>query len=185
MPYIDIIHESSATGELKTIYDSLIEQRGKVANIMKIQSLNPATIQTHMALYLSIMFRKSELSRAEREMVAVVVSAVNGCHYCVNHHAEALNHYWKDTERTAQLATDYNELHLSQRERAMLTYATKLTVAPGDMSDVDTASLRTAGLSDSAILDLTLVISYFNFVNRIAMGLGVEFSEEEVTGYKY
>lgn len=59
----------------------------------------PDTMVKHLDLYLSIMFSKTNLTREEKEILAVVVSKNNNCDYCVNHHAEALNHYWKDSER--------------------------------------------------------------------------------------
>ncbi len=67
---------------------------------------------------------------------------------------------------------------------AMLAYAVKLTRSPGDVSEEDVSMLRSAGLADNEILDVALVTSYFNFVNRIALGLGVGWTEEEISGYK-
>jgi len=93
MAFIDIIKPDEATDSLKKIYAELKQKRGKLARIHKIQSLNPRTIVTHMDLYMSIMFSKSPLSRAQREMMAVVVSAANQCEYCQLHHGEALNRY--------------------------------------------------------------------------------------------
>ncbi|MDQ3522084.1 MAG: carboxymuconolactone decarboxylase family protein, partial [Gemmatimonadota bacterium] len=62
-------------------------------------SLHPAAMQAHMDLYMAVMFQRSGISREERELIAVVVSAANRCAYCVSHHAAALNAYWKDQER--------------------------------------------------------------------------------------
>ena len=59
MPYINVIEHSQAEGQLKSIYDDLVEKRGKLAEVHKIQSLNPPTIVAHMDLYMSIMFGKS------------------------------------------------------------------------------------------------------------------------------
>lgn len=89
MAFIDIIEPEEADGKLKEIYKELEQKRGKLAQIHKIQSLNPETITTHMDLYMSIMFSKLPLSRAQREMMAVVVSAANECEYCQLHHGEA------------------------------------------------------------------------------------------------
>ena len=87
-----------ADGKLEAIYAELIEKRGKVSNILKVHSLNPEAMADHLDLYMTVMFGTSGLSRAEREAVAVVVSATNDCPYCVNHHAEALRRYIKDEE---------------------------------------------------------------------------------------
>ena len=128
MSWIDEVDVSEADGKLAEMYAALIEQRGKVSNILKVHSLSPEAMGNHLDLYMTLMFGKSGLSRAEREAIAVVVSANNDCDYCVNHHAEALRRYIKD--------------------------------------------------------DLTLIVAYFNFVNRIALGLGVTFDADELTGYR-
>jgi uncharacterized peroxidase-related enzyme len=186
MPFIDIIEPEEATGDLKEIYEDLQKKRGKLAQIHKIQSLNPDSIVKHMDLYMSIMFSKSPLSRAQREMMAVVVSAANKCEYCQLHHGEALNHYWKDQDRVDQLRRDYQQLDLDDLDKELCRLARKLTLNPGNIDEAtDIAPLKEQGLTDRGLLDAVLVISYFNFVNRIVMGLGVEASQQEVQGYKY
>lgn len=140
----------------------------------------------HMDLYMEIMFSKSPLSRAEREMIAVVVSAANGCEYCQEHHGQALLHYWKDEQKVMQLRMDYRKLNLSEREESLCTYAVDLTEEPDRFEENDgTSVLRNSGLDDRAILDATLVVSYFNFVNRIVLSLGVPLEEDKGAGYKY
>jgi uncharacterized peroxidase-related enzyme len=81
MAWIRIIRESEATGKLKKMYDKLIEPWGGVDNIMKIHSLNPRSLWAHFEFYAAVMRGKSDLSRAQREMIAVVVSSINQCHY--------------------------------------------------------------------------------------------------------
>jgi uncharacterized peroxidase-related enzyme len=78
MAWIEVIDEKDAEGPLAAIYESL---GGKLDNILKIHSLHPESLDAHMALYKNIMFGRSPLGRAEREMVAVVVSVANHCHY--------------------------------------------------------------------------------------------------------
>jgi len=185
MPYIRQINENEAEGKLKEYYESLIKSRGKLSNIMKIHSLNPASMMAHMDLYLKIMFGKTALKRYENELIAVVVSSVNKCDYCMKHHGEALNFYWKDKERINLVITNYKSAELSERELKIVEHAVKLTKEPFNVEEKDVRELREAGLTDDEILSVNLVVSYFNFVNRIALGLGVEFSEEEIKGYKY
>ena len=81
MTYIDIIDEQDAKGILKKEYERGILRSGKVFNILKIMSRSPAALRDAMAMYLTIMFGKSDLSRAQREMLATVVSKVNHCYY--------------------------------------------------------------------------------------------------------
>lgn len=132
---------------------------------------------------MTLMFGKSGLSRAEREAIAVVVSASNECPYCVSHHAEALKRYVDDDVLKMLSEADGLET-LEPRLSNIVRHAEKLTSAPGAMTEVDLGELRAVGLSDKDILDLTLIVGYFNFVNRIALGLGVEFSDDEVAGYR-
>lgn len=81
MAWIKIIHEQEADGELKAFYSNLIEPWGGVDNIMKIHSLNPASLSGHSELYKTLMRGRSDLTRVQREMIAVVVSALNRCRY--------------------------------------------------------------------------------------------------------
>lgn len=186
MARIEVKQYDKATGRLKEIYDDLIKSRGKLADVHTIQSLRPESIVAHMDLYMEIMYSKSELSRAEREMIAVVVSKGNECIYCQTHHAQALNAYWKDDQKTEQLKADFRQLDLTDKEMKLCEYAHIVTKNPGSAEQQDyTQSLKETGLSDSAILDATLVIAYFNFVNRIVLSLGVHLEEDQGSGYKY
>lgn len=132
------------------------------------------------------MFSKTALTRGEKEMIAVVVSVANGCRYCQTHHGTALNQYWKDEKRLQQLVADYETAGLSQKERAICAFAVHLTKHPAQHESTDfTAPMKAAGLSDEAILDVALVISYFNFVNRMVLSLGVELEAQGGEGFKY
>ena len=183
MSWITEIDAEEAGEKLAAVYAELIEKRGKISNILKVHSLNPDALGNHLDLYMTIMFGKSGLSRAEREAIAVVVSASNDCAYCVNHHVEALRRYIKDEETLSMLASADGLETLEPRLSNIVRHAEKLTTAPGAMTEVDLGELRAVGLSDQDILDVSLITAYFNFVNRIALGLGVVYSDEEVSGY--
>ncbi len=81
MAWIKMVKPEVATGELKKEYAKAVKRAGKVFNILKVQSLNPKTLQASMALYLATMHAPSGLSRAERELLAVIVSSTNDCFY--------------------------------------------------------------------------------------------------------
>lgn len=186
MAWIDTIDESDATGPLEDAYAAVASARGKLSNIMRVHSLRPAAMRAHMDLYLELMFTRSGLSRADRELIAVVVSATNECSYCVRHHAEALNAYWKDDARVDAVIADYRSApDLTSRHRTMLDYAVQLTREPAAVAETSVQRLREVGFSDEDILDVNLITSYFNFVNRIAEGLGVDLTEDEVGGFRY
>jgi uncharacterized peroxidase-related enzyme len=185
MASIETILPEDATGELKSIYDGLIKSRGKVADVHMIQSLNPESITKHMDLYMTIMFGKSPIKRVHREMMAVIVSKANQCEYCQVHHLEAVNSYWKDDTKSEQLRANYKQAALDEKELAMCDYADILTKHPERSNDESLITpLKAQGLNDRAILDATLVIAYFNFVNRIVLSLGVTL-EENPGGYNY
>jgi uncharacterized peroxidase-related enzyme len=183
MSWIEEIEVDEADGKLAEMYAELTERRGKISNILKVHSLNPQAMSDHLGLYMTLMFGKSGLSRAEREAVAVVVSATNECEYCINHHTEALRRYIDDEETLGMLATADGLETLEPRLSNIVRHAERLTVAPAAMTDSDLEELRAVGLGDKDILDLTLIVGYFNFVNRIAVGLGVSYSADELSGY--
>ncbi len=185
MAWIKTIPEDKATGDLKRTYEHVLRTRGKVSNIMRVQSLNPNALRSFLDLYVTLLFGKSGLARAEREMIATIVSAHNGCEYCVTHHGEALAFYLKNDERLEDFKKGSAPHDLSPRVRALMDYAVKLTSEPGKMSETDIETLQENGVSDSEILDLVLTIAYMNLVTRIANGLGVEHDEQEARGYKY
>lgn len=185
MPYIDVIGYDRANADLRQIYDDLIASRGKLANVHMIQSLNPRTIVSHMSLYMDIMFGPSPLKRYQREMLGVVVSAANECAYCVAHHRNALLHFWRDEQQADALIANTIPIGIGEADLALCAFARRLSLVPGLSSNDQIVSLRALGFGDRAILDATLVIAYFNFVNRVVKGLGVDVDEEESGGYRY
>ncbi|MFC2119516.1 hypothetical protein ACFLQ4_00455 [Bacteroidota bacterium] len=92
---------------------------------------------------------------------------------------------YHDKRHLNQAVEDFRKLDLTEKQKAMLEFAEKLTLYPGKMEEDDVKSLRENGFSDEEILSITLITNYFNFVNRVANALGVDFSEEEIKGYKY
>ncbi|MGQ0535644.1 MAG: peroxidase-related enzyme [Methanobacteriota archaeon] len=188
MAVIRVVGEDEASGRLKEIYDEIRRARGSVADAMKVHSLLPETMEAHMRLYLAVQFGpKGEggLGRPEREMLAVVVSAANRCDYCVAHHSDALGKYWEDADRVAMLARDFQRAGLTPAEEALCRFADRLTRSAGSVHEGDVATLRTHGFADEAILQAILTVSYFNFVNRLALATGIDPAEDRAKAYKY
>jgi len=185
LAWIQIVPEDKATGDLKRAYEAVTRTRGKVSNIMRAQSLNPNAMRAFLELYVTLVFGKSGLSRSEREMIATTISAHNRCDYCVSHHGEALRFYLKNGDQLDSFRRGQQPKNLSPRAKALIDYAVKLTLEPGNILKEHLETLRSTGISDSEILDLVLLTGYMNFVNRIAQGLGVEHDEQEARGYKY
>ncbi len=185
VPYIRVIDEDEAEGPLFKLYDEIQSKRGRLSNVLKIQSLDPKGLEAHLDLYMALVFGKGPLSRRERELIAVVVSSANGCEYCYTHHGEALNKYVKDDAFIQQAIKDYTQLDLPAGERALCDYAVGLTKTPGEGRSDAVEALRAAGFDDEAILQATSITAYFNFVNRMVHGLGVELEGDDARDYDY
>lgn len=181
--WIRIVEPEEAEGDLKAAYDATLSKRGALAAVHKIHSLHPETLTAHMALYMELLFGQSPLTRREREAIAVAVSRTNGCAYCVAHHSEALSRYEKSPELLA--AVREGRWHaLDARASRLCLYAERLTRDPASVRQSEIESLRGTGLDDRAILDAAQIAAYFNFVNRLVLGLGVGL-EAEREGYRY
>jgi uncharacterized peroxidase-related enzyme len=173
MPFIPMIDEARAQGELVELYDRIAGARGGVADVMRIQSLNPPALAAHFELYKTLLFGRSELDRRTREMIGVLVSATNECAYCVAHHSQPLRAYGVDEQIIAALAEGRIPEGLSGALEHLLSWVREQTATPNARRDaVDT--LREFGWSDSAILDAAMITGYFAMVNRVVLALGVD-----------
>ncbi len=185
MAWIRTIEPESAGEELREIYDRVVSSRGKLSDIMRVQSLAPRAMAAHLDLYLALLYGRSPLSRVEREAIAVVVSVANRCEYCIQHHRAALLAHLRDDNVVQRITSDFESAGLDQRLVATLRYAVKLTRSIHDLSESDVDAMREQGLNDEEILHVNLIASYFNYVNRIATGLGLTPAPTEVKGYHY
>lgn len=183
MSYIEIINESDADGLLAEQYERFGNADGTVDNVLKVHSLNPASLEAHCALYVQSCHRPSPVTRAEREIVGVIVSMLNKCTYCLTHHAAGLRKLLP--EHRKHIADDLikgTTTTLTDREASIAAYATALTTDPATISQEDIDQLRLVGLTDREILDVAQVASYFAYANRIVLGLGagLEVGEGEI-----
>jgi uncharacterized peroxidase-related enzyme len=183
--WIRVVEEGDAQGELAEIYAEVRGSRGRVSNVMKVHSLDPKAMKLHLQLYLHLMYGKSSITRTQREMIAVLVSHLNGCQYCVTHHKEALQAHARTPDIVKSLQEDFSKALISKRDRALLEYAAKLTRQPSLVDEMDVRRMAGEGFTDEEILRVNLIVSYFNFVNRIVAGLGTPLEETNERVYKY
>ncbi len=151
--------------------DKCLAKLGLVPNVLKAYGLRPAKLRTFIASYNELMLGPSGLSKLEREMIAVVVSAVNRCYYCLVAHGAAVRELSGDPELGEMLVMNYRVAKLEQRQRAMLDYAVKLTEAPHLADHADRARLKDLGFTDEDIFDICEVAGFFNMTNRVAHGV--------------
>lgn len=144
------------------------EKIGFLPNVLAAYSFDATKLRAFIDTYNDLMLGDSGLSKLEREMVAVVVSAANQCHYCLVAHGAAVRQLSGDPVLGEELVTNWRAAPLTERQRAMLQFAHLLTVAPAEVEDEDRAALRAAGFGDRDIWDLAAVTGFFNFSNRLA-----------------
>jgi uncharacterized peroxidase-related enzyme len=165
--------EDEVPDEVRELWAGPLERLGFVPNVQRVFALRPAHLLAWWAHYDELMRGDSGLTKAQREMIAVVVSATNRCHYCIVSHGAALRKLTGDPVLADQLATNWRYAEaLDEKERAMLEFAIKLTEASTDCTDDDVQALRDAGWTDEDVFDIAEVTAMFNFTNRLASGLG-------------
>jgi uncharacterized peroxidase-related enzyme len=174
MAWIKTIDEEHATDQLKVFYKKHGDPFAGVDNIWKAHSLNPESLRFHYDLFRQLTTGRSGLSRMQREMIGVVVSAANRCAYGVRHHGKDLFSLTKNKSLLKAMEGDFRSADIPQKDIAMLDYARKLTLDPGGVEKADIDALRTAGFKDADILDIALLTAYCNSYDRVAAGLGVE-----------
>lgn len=178
MSWIKEIPYELATGNLKKLYDRIKGPDNNVDNIMSVHSLRPHSLQGHMTLYKNVLHNSNnQLPKWYLETLGVYVSYLNACNYCVAHHFAGLSRLLADKERATQIfehiQEDKMEKSFEGSELAGINYAKKLTLHHRDMLESDIEGLREVGLDDGKILEINQVVSYFNYVNRTVLGLGV------------
>jgi uncharacterized peroxidase-related enzyme len=186
MSWIDSVSKKQAQGRLRELYQRVAGPGGNVDNILQVHSLRPHTLEGHMALYKAVLHHSgNKLPKWLLETIGVYVSLLNGCTYCVAHHFAGLSRLLKDENRAQEirraLETGIFEEVFDRREQTILDYARQLTQSPGKIREAFIQKMRAAGLDDGEILEVNQVASYFAYVNRTVLGLGVT-TEGDVLG---
>src|SRR5262249_27182904 len=146
---------------------------GQTDSIVAVHSLIPRALRYAVSAFGVLLDGGLPLSRRQHEMIATVGSAQNRCFYWVESQREFLRQVTLDAELVAALRRDYTQADLSPADRAMLDYAVKLTHHAWKVMPEDLDGLRRAGFDDRGILQINLIASWFNYINRVADGLGV------------
>ncbi|MFG1422342.1 peroxidase-related enzyme [Roseixanthobacter liquoris] len=149
-------------------FDKCMEKLGFVPNVLAAYSFDLAKLNAFAGMYNNLMLAPSGLSKLEREMIAVAVSSVNRCYYCLTAHGAAVRALSGDPILGEQLVMNYRAARLEPRQRAMLDFAVKLTERPHEVEEADRAALRKVGFSEQDIWDVAAVTGFFNLSNRIA-----------------
>ena len=154
--------------DLREIIDANAKKAGFIPNVFLAYGYKPEHFRAFFHYYDVLMKGDSGLSRAEREMIVVAVSRVNGCTYCTVAHGAALRILSKNPVLADQLSANYRVADITPRQRAMLDFAVKVTERSLEIDQADFAGLRGHGFSDSDIWDIGAVAAFFNLSNRMA-----------------
>lgn len=160
--------------EIHALWKAPREKLGFVPNVLRLYALRPAHLLAWNSHYEELMKGQSGLTKAEREMIAVVVSVANECRYCTVAHSAALRKLTRDPALADQIASDHRRAAIGERMQAALDYARKLTLEPRSLGAADVEALREAGWTDEDVFDIAEVTAMFNMSNRLASGLGWE-----------
>lgn len=154
--------------DLQAYFDKCMEKLGFVPNVLRAYAFDAAKLKAFIDLVDDLMLGDSGLDKTEREMIAVAVSAINHCHYCLTAHGAALRLRAKNHEMGELIAQNYRAGELPARQVAMLDFAVKLTESPAKIVEADRQALRAVGFSDRDIWDIAAVASFYNMSNRLA-----------------
>ncbi|MEO1626637.1 MAG: alkylhydroperoxidase [Bacteroidota bacterium] len=186
MSWIHTIPYTEADAALKKIYDRIKGSDDNVDNVLLIHSLRPHTLKGHMALYKSVLHNsQNQLPKWYLEAVGTYVSHLNACDYCFDHHYAGLSRLLKEQGAAERCKKAILEGALDDYfEGPYLLgcqYARLLTLEHRTITKEHIDEMRAGGFSDGEILELNQLVSYFNYVNRTVLGLGVT-TEGDVLG---
>ncbi|BCB17443.1 alkyl hydroperoxide reductase AhpD [Bosea sp. ANAM02] len=156
------------SAENQTYFAKCQEKLGFVPNVLTSYAHDDAKLTAFAAFYNDLMLAPSGLSKLEREMIAVAVSSVNRCYYCLTAHGAAVRQFSGDPVLGELMVMNYRVADLSARHRAMLDFSVKLTETPHLIGEEDREALRKAGFGERDIWDIGAVASFYNMSNRMA-----------------
>ncbi|MGL5447624.1 MAG: peroxidase-related enzyme [Rhabdaerophilum sp.] len=159
---------------MKAYFDKCREKIGFVPNVLIAYSHSMPKLEAFAAFYNDLMLAPSGLSKLEREMIAVVVSAENRCWYCLVAHGAAVRQLSGDPVLGEALALNYRQANVTPRQRAMLDFTLKVARASAEIGEQDRQHLRDEGFSDRDIWDIAAVASFFAMSNRMASATGMQ-----------
>jgi uncharacterized peroxidase-related enzyme len=165
---LDVGPQATLTPPLQAYFDKCQEKLGFVPNVLRAYAFDTAKLEAFIEMVDDLMLADSGLSKLEREMIAVAVSAVNHCHYCLTAHGAAVRQRAKDPVLGELIAQNWRAADLPPRQQAMLLFAEKLTRTPAEIVEADRAALRTAGFNDRDIWDIAATAAFYNMSNRMA-----------------
>ena len=169
--WLETVEIEKATPEQVTVLEES-NSRAKTSPYYLLLVHDVEALRQRSRLFNAVMYSPKGLPRSDRELSTVAVSRINGCPYCASVHSQRYAQLTKQPELIQSILNQGVETDLPPRERAIVDYAAKLTLAPTKMTADDLVPLREIGLSDLEILDLTHAVAMFANANRLMQTLG-------------
>ena len=165
---LDVGPPAPLESDMQAYFAKCIEKIGFVPNVLKAYAFDNAKLRAFILMADDLMLGDSGLSKLEREMIAVAVSAVNHCHYCLTSHGAAVRQRGNNPELGELIGQNYRAADLDPRQKAMLDFAVRLTETPDKIEEKDREQLRHMGFTDRDIWDIAAVAAFYNMSNRMA-----------------
>ena len=159
--------------DLRARVAELEEKMGFVPNLFRVMAFRPRELRAFMEYHDALMDKESGLTKAEREMIVVATSAANACLYCSVSHGAFLRIRSKDARLGDQVALNYREADIDERQRAILDYAMRLATRPWSVTREHLEALRAHGLDDDDLWDVGAITALFAMSNRLASHTGM------------
>ena len=175
---LEIEGQGEVSEATKAYFDKCREKLGLVPNVLKAYAFDDKKLRAFTDMYNDLMLGESALSKLEREMIAVAVSSVNHCYYCLAAHGAAVRELSGDPKLGEEIAMNYRAAALSPKQKAMLDFAVKLTERADTIEEIDRQRLRDAGFSDRDIWDIASIAAFFNMSNRVAAATDMRPNDE-------
>jgi uncharacterized peroxidase-related enzyme len=166
------------TPAIAAYFNKCREKLGFVPNVLTAYAHDMAKLEAFAAFYNDLMLAPSGLSKLEREMIAVAVSADNRCFYCLTAHGAAVRQISGVPKLGEMIAMNWRAANLPPRHHAMLVFVEKITRASAGIEEADRQALRDVGFSDREIWDIAAVASFFNMSNRMASAVDMRPNDE-------
>ncbi len=169
LPMVDPLPEAT-----QKYFDICQEKLGMVPNVLQAYAFDIDKLNAFAGLYNDVMLADSGLSKLEREMIAVAVSSINKCYYCLTAHGAAVRQLSGDPKLGEMLVMNWRVAPLDARQTAMLAFAEQVTVASATVTEHDRDALRQVGFTDRDIWDIAAVTGFYNMSNRIASATAMQ-----------
>jgi uncharacterized peroxidase-related enzyme len=173
LPMVDPLPEAT-----QKYFDICNNKLGMVPNVLQAYAFDVDKLNAFTSFYNDLMLASSGLTKLEREMIAVVVSSINRCFYCLTAHGAAVRELSGDAKLGEMMVMNYRVADLDTRTRAMLDFAAQVTVESYTIEEADRQALRDVGFSDRDIWDIANVAAFFNMTNRVASATDMRPNDE-------